>query len=196
MRNRVIHRNSRAGDSPFRLLAAALAVLTLTLLAVMVPCEGEAHAAAPIKIACVGDSLTDGSKSSGGKKGDTAYPAWLGRILGSGYDVRNFGAAGDTLLRGTGWSYWDSAEFRQSKEFAPDIVIIMLGTNDSKDAYWNETLYRTEAKELVRVYRDLASRPVVYFASSPHSYRVAPRYQICLRQLREQVTSRTGVADP
>lgn len=114
MRNRVIHRNS-----PFRLLAAALAVLTLTLLAVMVPCEGEAHAAAPIKIACVGDSLTDGSKSSGGKKGDTAYPAWLGRILGSGYDVRNFGAAGDTLLRGTGWSYWDSAEFRQSKEFAP-----------------------------------------------------------------------------
>lgn len=67
-----------------------------------------------------------------------------------------------------------SAEFRQSKEFAPDIVIIMLGTNDSKDAYWNETLYRTEAKELVRVYRDLASRPVVYFASSPHSYRVAP----------------------
>lgn len=96
------------------------------------------------------------------------------RILGSGYDVRNFGAAGDTLLRGTGWSYWDSAEFRQSKEFAPDIVIIMLGTNDSKDAYWNETLYRTEAKELVRVYRDLASRPVVYFASSPHSYRVAP----------------------
>ena len=52
MRNRVIHRNS-----PFRLLAAALAVLTLTLLAVMVPCEGEAHAAAPIKIACVGDSL-------------------------------------------------------------------------------------------------------------------------------------------
>ena len=169
MRNRVIHRNS-----PFRLLAAALAVLTLTLLAVMVPCEGEAHAAAPIKVACVGDSLTDGSKSSGGKKGDTAYPAWLGRILGSGYDVRNFGAAGDTLLRGTGWSYWDSAEFRQSKEFAPDIVIIMLGTNDSKDAYWNETLYRTEAKELVRVYRDLASRPVVYFASSPHSYRVAP----------------------
>ena len=171
MRNR---RNSRAGDSPFRLLAAALAVLTLTLLAVMVPCEGEARAAAPIKVACVGDSLTDGSKSSGGKKGDTAYPAWLGRILGSGYDVRNFGAAGDTLLRGTGWSYWDSAESRQSKEFAPDIVIIMLGTNDSKDAYWNETLYRTEAKELVRVYRDLASRPVVYFASSPHSYRVAP----------------------
>ena len=171
MRNR---RNSRAGDSPFRLLAAALAVLTLTLLAVMVPCEGEARAAAPIKVACVGDSLTDGSKSSGGKKGDTAYPAWLGRILGSGYDVRNFGAAGDTLLRGTGWSYWDSAEFRQSKEFAPDIVIIMLGTNDSKDAYWNETLYRTEAKELVRVYRDLASRPVVYFVSSPHSYRVAP----------------------
>lgn len=99
----------------------------------------------------------DGSKSRAVQQGDTAYPAWLGRIPGSGYDVRNFGAAGDTAARGTGWSYWDSAEFRQSKEFALDIVIIMLGTNDSKDAYWNETLYRTEAKELVRVYRDLAS---------------------------------------
>ena len=177
MRNRVIHRNS-----PFRLLAAVLAVLTLTLLAVMVPCEGEAHAAAPIKVACVGDSLTDGSKSSGGKKGDTAYPAWLGRILGSGYDVRNFGAAGDTLLRGTGWSYWDSAEFRQSKEFAPDIVIIMLGTNDSEGAGEGVPGSRQPTG---RVFRE-------FTALIPGR----PRYQICLRQLREQVTSRTGVADP
>ena len=187
MRNRVIHRNS-----PFRLLAAALAVLTLTLLAVMVPCEGEAHAAAPIKIACVGDSLTDGSKSSGGKKGDTAYPAWLGRILGSGYDVRNFGAAGDTLLRGTGWSYWDSAEFRQSKEFAPDIVIIMLGTNDSME---RDTVQdRGEgAGEGVPGSRQPTGRVFREFTALIPG---RPRYQIYLRQLREQVTSRTGVSDP
>ena len=135
--------------------------------------RGRSARSRAIKIACVGDSLTDGSKSSGGKKGDTAYPAWLGRILGSSYDVRNFGAAGDTLLRGTGWSYW-IGRFRQSKEFAPDIVIIMLGTNDSKDAYWNETLYRTEAKELVRVYRDLASDRSCIFSRVHRTHTGSP----------------------
>ena len=55
--------------------------------------EGEtADAAAKIKVACVGDSLTEGYTSTGansGKKGPNAYPARLQSLLGSGYEVKN-----------------------------------------------------------------------------------------------------------
>lgn len=54
--------------------------------------EGEtADAAAKIKVACVGDSLTEGYTSTGansGKKGPNAYPARLQSLLGSGYEVK------------------------------------------------------------------------------------------------------------
>ena len=50
-----------------------------------------ADAAAKIKVACVGDSLTEGYTSTGansGKKGPNAYPARLQSLLGSGYEVK------------------------------------------------------------------------------------------------------------
>ena len=144
----------------------------------MVPCEGEAHAAAPIKIACVGDSLTDGSKSSGGKKGDTAYPAWLGRILGSSYDVRNFGAAGDTLLRGHGaghiWRYCRIRIPAETKEFAP-----RYRHHHARHQRFQGRLLERDtvqdrgegAGEGVPGSRQPTGR---VFRESPHSYRIAP----------------------
>ena len=71
--------------------------------------EGEtADAAAKIKVACVGDSLTEGYTSTGansGKKGPNAYPARLQSLLGSGYEVKNFGETGAFLMEGTSNPY-------------------------------------------------------------------------------------------
>lgn len=98
--------------------------------------EGEtADAAAKIKVACVGDSLTEGYTSTGansGKKGPNAYPARLQSLLGSGYEVKNFGETGAFLMEGTSNPYKSGTEYEQSKAYNADIVIIMLGTNDSK----------------------------------------------------------------
>ena len=91
-----------------------------------------------IKIACIGDSLTDGFLSSGGNKSATAYPAQLQQLLGDQYEVGNFGKTSYTLMKGTDKSYWNSTEFTNSKNFLPNYVIIMLGTNDCKEMYWNE----------------------------------------------------------
>ena len=50
-----------------------------------------------VKVACVGDSITYGAGIKDRKK--NSYPAQLQSLLGEGYQVRNFGNSGSTLLK-------------------------------------------------------------------------------------------------
>ncbi len=50
-----------------------------------------------VKVACVGNSITYGSGLKDRQK--DSYPMVLGRMLGEGYVVGNFGLGGRTLLR-------------------------------------------------------------------------------------------------
>lgn len=84
----------------------------------------------PIRVACVGDSITFGYSLT--NREDDAYPARLGRQLGAGYDVRNFGVSGATLLHKGNLPYVKQQAHADALAFKPDVVIIMLGTNDSK----------------------------------------------------------------
>ena len=133
--------------------------------------EGEtADAAAKIKVACVGDSLTEGYTSTGansGKKGPNAYPARLQSLLGSGYEVKNFGETGAFLMEGTSNPYKSGTEYEQSKAYNADIVIIMLGTNDSKN--WNEENYKTQMTAFYNEYKTENNK--VIFATSPKCYQ-------------------------
>ena len=147
-------------------------LLSLCLLLGMLPQTMAVEAAKEVvKVACVGDSLTDGYLSSGGNKSGTAYPAYLQGLLGDGYEVRNFGKTSMTMMKATDKSYWNTTEYSQSISFAPDIVIIMLGTNDSKPVYWNEETFRQDAIALKEKYESLESDPRVVFAVSPQCYQ-------------------------
>src|SRR5690242_3952386 len=90
--------------------------------------------AAPVKIACIGDSITEGLGLS--SPSTQSYPARLQQLLGTNYMVRNFGVRGRTLLKQGDLPYWKEPFFKQSHDFYPDIVIIQLGTNDSKPQNW------------------------------------------------------------
>jgi acyl-CoA thioesterase I len=48
-----------------------------------------------IKIACVGNSITQGP----GRDNPDSYPLQLQEIIGETYDVKNFGVSGRTLLK-------------------------------------------------------------------------------------------------
>jgi len=80
------------------------------------------------KVACVGNSITYGY----GLNGATTYPQHLQQILGSEYEVNNYGNSGKMFHKSSGESYWAQDEFKKAYNFAPDIVVIELGTNDSK----------------------------------------------------------------
>jgi lysophospholipase L1-like esterase len=108
--------------------------LICLLLALLFPAGLTRAADAPaekiVRVACVGDSITYGSGIK--DRQHDSYPAVLGRWLGTGWDVRNFGVSGATLLKKGDRPYFKQKDHEAAVAFAPDIVVIMLGTNDSK----------------------------------------------------------------
>ncbi len=113
----------------------------------------------PVRVACIGDSITFAASS--GKRDETSYPAQLQTLLGKAYEVKNFGVSGATMLRVSERPYWLQKEFVAAKEFAPDIVIIKLGTNDSKPKHWNGAGYARDYRDMVDEFVALPSHPTV-----------------------------------
>lgn len=89
-------------------------------------------AQSPIKIACVGNSITQGP----GRDNPDSWPLQMQAILGDAYQVGNFGVSGRTLLRKGDFPFWNEPQFQEVKDFKADVLIIMLGTNDSKPQNW------------------------------------------------------------
>ncbi len=90
--------------------------------------------AAPTRVACVGDSITYGSGLPDRER--TTYPLLLGHLLGEGYEVRNFGVSGATLLRAGNKPWTETGAALRALEWRPEVVVIKLGTNDSKAVNW------------------------------------------------------------
>jgi lysophospholipase L1-like esterase len=86
--------------------------------------------APPVRVACVGDSITYGAGIQ--DREGNSYPAQLSRLLGAGWDVRNFGVNGATMLEKGDVPYFHKSEYTNALVFAPESVVIMLGSNDSK----------------------------------------------------------------
>lgn len=122
-----------------------------------------------IKVACVGDSITYGA-TIGNRKAN-CYPAQLQKILGNSYEVRNFGANGSTVQKHGDRPYIKQKVYERSGKFQPDIVLFMLGTNDSKYFNWKDMKHFMEDyEELVEYYRSLPSQPDVYLMTPSTSY--------------------------
>ena len=101
------------------------------------------------RIACVGDSITYGAAIRDRAK--TCYPKVLGDLLGGKYSVCNYGVNGATLLRKGDKPYWKLKAFEEATKFAPNIVIIKLGTNDPKPQNWGKAGDEYEADLRARI---------------------------------------------
>lgn len=111
-----------------------------------------------VRIACIGNSITFGAKVQDPEK--NSYPAQLASMLGEGYEVRNFGKNGATLLRKGNLPYWSAPEYKQALAYQPEWVFIKLGTNDSKPVnrlFLHE--YVQDYKDLVLSFQNLPSHP-------------------------------------
>lgn len=116
-----------------------------------------------IKIACIGDSITEGYGLAIQSK--TAYPVILDSILGSGYEVINSGRSATTLQKKGDFPYWICKEFSNVFSFKPDIIIIKLGTNDTKPHNWNSINYKKDYQALIDTFNTIPSKPKIYLCT-------------------------------
>lgn len=87
-----------------------------------------------IRVACVGNSVTFGYGLN--DRQTESYPAQLQQLLGSTYEVGNFGLSGATLLSKGHRPYVLTDEYQRALAFKPDLVIIHLGLNDTDPRNW------------------------------------------------------------
>lgn len=104
-------------------------LLWIGLLAAFLPADG----AAAVKLACLGDSITAGMLV---RKKD----CWVSRIAGAlekKAEVGNFGVSARCLLFKGDRPITREKAYRDALAFNPDILLIGLGTNDSKKKNWS-----------------------------------------------------------
>ncbi len=114
-----------------------------------------------IKVACIGNSITFGYGIKDRIK--DAYPEQLSRMLGEEYEVKNFGVSGKTLLSKGNAPYIETQAYKEALAYNPDIVIIKLGTNDSKDFNWvYKNDFEADYLQLLKSFQNLESKPTIY----------------------------------
>ena len=59
--------------------------------------------------------------------------------------------------------YWKQKSFANAKAFAPNIVVIKLGTNDTKPQNWKHgSEYSTDYLAMIEEFRNLESKPKIF----------------------------------
>jgi sialate O-acetylesterase len=94
----------------------------------------EMMAQTPIKIACIGDSVTAGYLLN--NPSTESYPSQLQLLMGNQYEVKNFGHSGATLLKKGSTPYFKTEKCAEAIAYRPDIAIIHLGLNDTDPRNW------------------------------------------------------------
>lgn len=119
---------------------------------------------APIKVACVGNSITYGAALE--RREQNCYPAQLQAMLGEGYTVGNFGRNGATLLEKGHNPYIKTTEYAAAIAMAPDVVVIHLGINDTDPSDYS--IYREEFVgdyvRLIERFREVNPLAQIYIA--------------------------------
>lgn len=154
---------------PTRVLLVALLGWCLLGLSCSVPPKASIpsrHFVGRTRVACIGDSITAGAGLT--NPAESSYPAVLAQLLGPAYEVRNFGVSGSTMLREGDHPYYRTAEYEAAREFLPHIVVIALGTNDSKPQNWrHRPSLERDTYAMMREFLCLPSLPTVYLCLPP-----------------------------
>lgn len=118
-----------------------------------------------IKLACVGDSITQGVGAEKGK----SWPDQIQKLLGEKWQVRNFGVSGSTLMNAGDKPYQKEGAFKKAIEFTPDVVVIILGTNDTKPQNWkHKDTFTADYQDLIGKFAALASKPRIFISYPPY----------------------------
>ena len=142
------------------------------------------HTPAPdaVRVACIGNSITDGHGIDMAPQ--HGYPAQLQRMLGNGYWVKNFGVSGRTMLSKGDFPYINETAWSDAQAFKPDIVILALGTNDSKPQNWQYAAeFKNDLQQMITTLAPQLAQPAKKRAKKSKAAAAAslksPRIILC-----------------
>ena len=122
-----------------------------------------------IKVALVGDSVTYGHSVKCWPENN--YPALLSDMLGEAYCVKSYGVSGSTVQPDGDQPYNKTKAYQWSHNFDCDILVFMLGSNDSKPENWKGVdKFRADYLTLLNSYIDENNPPEIIICTPPKAY--------------------------
>jgi alpha-L-fucosidase 2 len=95
----------------------------------------------------------------------------LEKALGDNYSVLNFGRSATNAQRSADFPYWIAKEFSNVFACQPNIIVIKLGTNDTKPQNWNQENYKKDYQALIDTFNTIASNPKIYICKPVPVYQ-------------------------
>lgn len=152
-----------------------------------------------IKVACVGDSITYGHGIRDWENNN--YPVVLQNLLGEDYHVQSFGVSGRAVQDNSDQPYTAVDAYRQSLDYDADIVVFMMGSNDTKPENWHGAeAYRDALCILLDSYGDaqiiLCTPAACFFMADDHgtttSHDLQPAVAEEIAQIVREVAEERG----
>ena len=87
--------------------------------------------------------------------------------LGDNYEVKNFGVSARTMMNKGDLPYMNELAWRDAKAFNPNVVVVKLGTNDTKTHNWAKGAeeYKQSMQAMIDTLKALPSKPKIYLCS-------------------------------
>ena len=123
-----------------------------------------------VRVACIGNSITYGARIK--NRDRDSYPSVLSRMLGDGYWVKNFGVSARTLLNKGDRPYMNEKAYQDALAFNPNVVVIKLGTNDSKSFNWKHKAdFTKDMQTMIDALKALPAQPKIYLCYPSKAYQ-------------------------
>ena len=150
---------------------AVLIVIATSETAIIATMANKTSQTNAVRVACVGDSITRG----------TLYTIDLWQLLGPNYVVGDFGVGGVTVSLNSDSPYRNTTAFQIAQQFKPDLVIVMLGTNDARtNVIESNTAFVNDYVTLLTELQSLASKPKMWIVQPPpifnNTANISPEY--------------------
>ena len=156
-----------------------------------------------IKVACIGDSITYGHGIKNWPKNN--YPVLLQELLGDGYHVQSFGVSGRAVQDNSDQPYRALPHYEESIAYDADIIVFMMGSNDTKPENWfGEEAFKTALSDLLDDYTQGEKKPLIYVCTTPAcfftetsdgeltSHDLRPAYADTIAELTRQTAEKLG----
>lgn len=119
-----------------------------------------------IKVACIGDSITYGHGISNWPKNN--FPTVLQNLFGESYHVQSFGVSGRAVQDNSDQPYRALPHYEESITYDADIIVFMMGSNDTKPENWfGEEAFKTALLDLLDDYTQGEKKPAIYICTTP-----------------------------